>query len=129
MRGYFFIVICSLFFLQDLGAVPPSERGEIKIIVSGLSSDEGIIKIGLYNNRESYESRGSIASFVSLMVEPKDKEAVCMFSQIPYGEYTIKLFHDKNHNGVVDKNVFGIPNENFGFSNNPKVFLGLPSYS
>ena len=37
---------------------------------------------------------------------------------VPIGEYAITLYHDENGNEKLDKNVFGIPKERYGFSNN-----------
>ena len=129
MRKIFFIVALGFFlFLPKLPAQPLAKIGEIKVLIWGLQSDKGIVKIGLYNTKEGYRSRGSIASFLSASVKPKERKAEFIFEQVPYGEYTIKLFHDANYNGVVDKNIFGIPNESYGFSNNPKMLLGPPSY-
>ena len=38
--------------------------------------------------------------------------------ELPEGEYAILLYHDENANGKLDKNVFGMPKERYGFSNN-----------
>jgi uncharacterized protein (DUF2141 family) len=45
------------------------------------------------------------------------------------GEYAISIIHDKNRNGRLDTNFIGIPKEPFGFSNNPKIKFGPPSFS
>ena len=43
------------------------------------------------------------------------------------GNYAVKFFHDANNNGTMDTNWAGIPKESFGFSNNARIVLGLPS--
>jgi uncharacterized protein (DUF2141 family) len=40
----------------------------------------------------------------------------------------ICAYHDKNDNGRLDKNVFGIPTERYGFSNDPKRGFGPPTF-
>ncbi len=50
------------------------------------------------------------------------------FSDIEPGDYAIRYFHDENNNGAMDTNLFGLPVEGFGFSNNAKVNFGPPSY-
>lgn len=47
---------------------------------------------------------------------------------LPAGEYAISVFLDENNNGRLDQNVLGIPRERFGFSNNPRILTGAPSY-
>ncbi len=51
----------------------------------------------------------------------------CQFKNVPNGSYAISLFHDENSNGAHDKNSLGIPNEGYGFSNNPKARFGPPN--
>ncbi len=38
------------------------------------------------------------------------------------------VFQDLNANGKMDKNWLGIPKEPYGFSNNPKMSFGPPSF-
>ncbi len=47
---------------------------------------------------------------------------------LPAGEYAISTFLDENNNGRLDQNIIGIPKERFGFSNNPRILTGAPSY-
>jgi hypothetical protein len=41
----------------------------------------------------------------------------------------VAVFHDENMNGQLDKNMFGIPKEGYGFSNNPKKSIGPPKFA
>ncbi len=47
---------------------------------------------------------------------------------LPPGEYAISVFLDENNNERLDQNAIGIPRERFGFSNNPRILTGAPSY-
>lgn len=47
---------------------------------------------------------------------------------LPAGEYALSVFLDENNNGRLDQNMLGIPRERFGFSNNPRILTGAPSY-
>ncbi len=47
---------------------------------------------------------------------------------LPAGEYALSVFLDENNNGKLDQNMLGIPRERFGFSNNPRILTGAPSY-
>jgi uncharacterized protein (DUF2141 family) len=49
------------------------------------------------------------------------------FKDLEKGTYAIKLFHDVNNNGKMDTNMFGIPQEGYGFSNNVGKF-GEPDF-
>ncbi|MCP4022677.1 MAG: DUF2141 domain-containing protein, partial [Desulfobacteraceae bacterium] len=47
---------------------------------------------------------------------------------LPYGEYAVQVFHDENSNTKLDKRIFGIPIERYGFSNNASGKFGPPEY-
>jgi uncharacterized protein (DUF2141 family) len=49
------------------------------------------------------------------------------FTNIPYGEYAIASFLDKNENQSLDIGLFG-PTEPWGFSNNPRPALRGPNW-
>ena len=48
--------------------------------------------------------------------------------ELPDGIYAIGLYVDSNKNEKLDTNFFGIPKEQFGFSNNAKGRFGPPSF-
>jgi uncharacterized protein (DUF2141 family) len=49
---------------------------------------------------------------------------VVTFADLPEGTYVVSVYQDSNDNEQLDKNIFGIPKEKYGFSNNP----GRPNY-
>lgn len=44
------------------------------------------------------------------------------------GNYAITAFHDANNDSKLNKGSFGIPEEGFGFSNNPQIGFSAPSF-
>nr|WP_293845807.1 DUF2141 domain-containing protein [uncultured Arsenicibacter sp.] len=44
------------------------------------------------------------------------------------GEYAVAVYHDVNDNGKLDKKLFGIPKEPYGFSNNYRPVVSAPSF-
>ena len=50
------------------------------------------------------------------------------FNNVEPGDYAIRYFHDENSNRDFDNNMFGMPIEGYGFSNNAPVNFGPPSY-
>ena len=59
---------------------------------------------------------------------PKRPATRYAFGDIPAGRYALKVYHDANGNDRLDKGLFGIPKERYGFSNNPKVRGGMPPF-
>ncbi len=44
------------------------------------------------------------------------------------GTYAVSCFHDLNGNGKLDTNLFGIPTEPYGFSNNVRPKFRAPNW-
>ena len=61
-------------------------------------------------------------------VDATQERVHATFSVEP-GEYAIAVFHDENGNGKMDKHLFGIPKEPYGFSNNFRPRFSAPSFS
>lgn len=94
--------------------------------VSTFRNTNGMMVAALFNSASGYSSnsiyRSSIISLTSTT-------AFVTFDSIPSGEYSFSCFHDEDGNGSLNTNAFGIPNEGYGFSNNPGITFGLPSFS
>jgi uncharacterized protein (DUF2141 family) len=52
-----------------------------------------------------------------------------VFKDLPEGEYAFAVYHDVNSNGKMDKNIVGIPTEDYAFSNNALGKMGPPSFA
>jgi uncharacterized protein (DUF2141 family) len=48
--------------------------------------------------------------------------------ELPEGTYAVAVYQDLNQNAQLDSNVFGIPTEPYGFSNNVRPKLRAPSF-
>jgi uncharacterized protein (DUF2141 family) len=47
---------------------------------------------------------------------------------VPAGRWAVQAFHDENDNGEFDQNFIGLPQEGFGFSNDPPL-RGKPRFA
>jgi uncharacterized protein (DUF2141 family) len=101
--------------------------GSLKVTVTGASNNTGSVKIALFNSQKSFEA-GKAEPFMKASVSIKSGVSEYVFEGVPYGEYAIMLFHDENDNGKPDM-LFGIPREDFAFSNNVAPKFGPPKYS
>ncbi len=88
---------------------------ELKINVKDIQKMEGHLLIALYDNKESFDS--GKAKWSSKVKVDKNQHTIT-FEGLPAGEYAVKLYHDANDNNELDSNMFGIPKEGYGFSNN-----------
>jgi uncharacterized protein (DUF2141 family) len=47
---------------------------------------------------------------------------------VPPDRYAIQAWHDESNNGKISRTLLGIPREGVGFSNDPHLLLGPPSF-
>lgn len=104
---------------------PVTETGTLLILVTGFKSTKGQLMVALYNDAADFPVnepyKGSVTKISS------NKELI-KFENIPIGNYAIAALHDINKDGKLDKNIFGIPVEGYGFSNDARDKYGPPSF-
>ncbi len=103
-----------------------AQLSRIEFEVSTFRNTNGMIVGALFNSASGY-SNNSI--YRSSIISLTTTTAFLAFDSIPSGEYSFSCFHDEDGNGLLNTNAFGIPSEGFGFSNNPGITFGLPSFS
>ena len=120
------IVLSSVNNLAQSTEKSESKKGTLIITVTGFENDEGAAMIGLYNSEEGYTETGK--NYKGHSAEIKDSKVVWTIEDIPFGEYAVKLYHDENSNEKMDRNMLGIPTEDYGFSNNAGGAFGPADY-
>ena len=112
-------------FAQDTTKIE-NNAGKFILSVVGFESNEGKAMIFLFNSEESYSE--TVLNVKSIALEIEDKKTEWIIDELPFGEYAIKLYHDENGNKKMDRNILGIPSEDYGFSNNANGSFGPAEY-
>lgn len=100
----------------------------LEIVIPNIKQD-GIIYIAVYDNTDDYNSGDESQDIMAYnIIEPVFKGAYSKKISLKKGVYAIKVLVDNNDNGKIDLNFFGIPKEQFGFSNNVRGILGVPKF-
>lgn len=115
-------------FLSSFTFEKANTTSDLTVTVTGLRNSEGQMAIQLFNSSKGFPEKIENA-FKSIVVNPANKKAVFTVSDLPEGTYAIALMHDENKNKKMDKSLFGVPKEGFGFSQNPKIVFSAPSFS
>lgn len=90
----------------------------------GMKNNDGKLFVALYNTKDSFLKK----PFKTAIVDIKELKSSVTFSDLPKNNYAISTFHDKNNNGKMDTNFFGIPKEAIGTSNDAKGTFGPPKF-
>jgi uncharacterized protein (DUF2141 family) len=122
--NYFFLLVSLFFTLETLGQ---SNQTSLQISISGANSDAGSIRILVFSKPSGFPDQVKQA-VRSISLAPKNGKASFKLTDLPAGTYAIGVIHDQDNNGKLSTNAVGYPTEKFGFSNNPKVYFGPPSF-
>jgi uncharacterized protein (DUF2141 family) len=103
-------------------------RTRLFVNVDNVRSSRGLIAVTLYTDerRKFLAKRGSL--YVGRVPARPGRTRVCIHVPRP-GTYALAVYHDADADRSFDRTGLGLPDEGFGFSNNPPTFLGLPNFS
>jgi len=108
-------------------AAAAQSAGRISVTVTGLRSDEGSVRCGLYASAEGFRQPGR--EFRGVAVPIKGQRATCVFGNVPSGTYAVAVFHAERNETRMEYGMFGKPKQGYGFSRNPSSSFGPPSFS
>jgi uncharacterized protein (DUF2141 family) len=110
-----------------LAASANAPLASLDLGVSGLRSTKGLVRVCLTADSRHFPACDKDPQARHLSVAADAAKAM-RFDELPSGRYAVALFHDENGNGRIDTR-FGIPAEGVGFSNNPRLLFGPPSFA
>jgi uncharacterized protein (DUF2141 family) len=114
-------VLCGLLsgwaaFAQD--------RGEIRVKVVGLRSDQGVLRFGLFDKKETFATEdGAIVGGAHPI---KNGRCEFIIPDLPYDVYALIVGHDVNGDGKIDRNPFSP--ELKGISNYSGKIFWFPNF-
>ena len=96
----------------------------LTVKIKNLKNTEGRLEVSLFSTEADWLNTGT-----QKIVEFKHTdEVVVTFENVTPGIYAVSVIHDENSNGDLDTGVFGIPTEDYGFSNDAKGRFGPASF-
>jgi uncharacterized protein (DUF2141 family) len=110
--------------LALLGGMTPV--GQLEVGFAGMRSAKGVLRICVTRKADAFPSCRDDPNAIRRNVPAST--ASTRFDALPSGDYAVAVIHDANGNAKLDT-MLGIPKEGFGFSRNPAIRLGPPSFS
>ena len=123
MRNWVFFIFTWIIF----SSAHVENSYNLEVVVNGIVSKEGTVHIAIYRSQDAFPVYGK--QFKGQIIQVKGNTASASFTSLKIGLYAIAVFHDKNNNSKLDKNVFGVPTESYGFSNNARSTFSAPTFS
>ncbi len=109
---------------QEYLEIQTEVKQKLILEVEGLKSLEGELRVAIFNSKETYTKVPVYTKIVTV-----DSTTILLnVENLPFGEYAVAVYHDKNKNEKLDTNLLGIPKERYGFSNNARGRFGPASW-
>ena len=101
---------------------------ELSLDVTDLVAEKGRLYVAVFSDAKAFPGDAEKAILSKIVDVHQTSEHVVVGDLAP-GKYAVSIMQDENGNGKMDFNFLGIPKEGFGFSNNPTVYFGPPSFN
>jgi len=124
----FSALFCALFLWSaPAWASPAPSEGDCSLIihVTGFRNTKGLLGAELFTSSAGWPEDVD-KSFRHDHFPIEGDHATALFDLLPAGKYGVVVLHDENENQKLDRNIFLVPKEGFGFANNPHVLLTAP---
>jgi uncharacterized protein (DUF2141 family) len=115
----------ALSVIVNVAATSPS-TATLDVSIGGLRSLKGNVLICLTAAPRYFPNCDKDPSAHKLTVTAANANHIS-FADVAPGNYALALVHDENGNGKLDTRLI-IPREGFGFSRNPAIAFGPPSF-
>lgn len=99
-------------------------QAKLEVVVSKVKSADGNIRVGIFKDEGSFLTKAAWGK----VVKAEPGKVTVVFESLPAGTYGISAIHDENSNNELDKGMFGIPKEGYGFGNDAMGTFGPPSF-
>ena len=117
----------ALIFLLSISQLFAQQQSKnlIELSFTNQKSATGKIFLAIYDNEKSFGTPEN--AYLTETFQAKNPFLASI--ELKDGNYAIAVFQDINNNGKLDKNWVGIPLEPYGFSNDPVIRFGPPSFN
>jgi uncharacterized protein (DUF2141 family) len=112
--------------LAPIAAAASAPPPTVDVQISGLRSAKGQILVCLTTNPKAFPDCSKDKASVRMAVKAANAGDFKVAAPAA-GTYAIAVVHDENSNNKMDMALF-LPKEGFGFSRNPTITVGAPSF-
>jgi uncharacterized protein (DUF2141 family) len=120
-------ILVSILMLLPISMTEGELSNTLHVHVHQANSDRGQIRVLIFAKADGFPDQMEKA-MKNYSVSPKNNKCELTIEGLPAGVYAISVIHDEDGNGKLNTNPVGYPTEKFGFSNNPKIYFGPPSF-
>ena len=98
----------------------------LTLVISELRNQKGEVCVALFESKAGFPKDDTKAVENNCFAITALPMSVSF--DVPYGSYSVSILHDENKDGELNTGLMGIPKEGVGFSNDPMIIKGTPSF-
>jgi len=99
---------------------------QLTFVITGLRTNTGTVRGGIYSSAAVWtEVGGQVAVCTSRVAGGTSR---CTLTAPGPGRYAFAFYHDADDDHQLNRDMVGIPQEGYGFSNNAHPGMGAPSF-
>lgn len=115
------LLLCLFGFLQS------AQAQDLTVVVTGVRSSEGHIRLGFYYTEKDWKAEKSNLQRVLPKSGLRNGTVSVTLTDVPAGVYAVACVDDENDSGLMDWGLL-MPKEGFGFSNYYHKGISRPSF-
>ena len=123
MKSLILNTLCAA--MLAAGPATGAGAGELDLTMSGFAGDTGRARVVIMRGAAGFAGTEPVAKVISVPI--RDGQAVWRGALEP-GRYAVIAHHDRNGNDALDRPLFGLPLEPYGYSNGAWTSAGLPPF-
>lgn len=104
--------------------VAAARATDVEVHVQPVDGRGGLVRVGVCTEAEFLKGCSRRAS-----APAHPGEVTVLVPDVPPGVYAVTAFHDVSGADAITRNVLGIPTEGVGFSRDPALLFGPPSFA
>jgi len=121
------MMIATMWLVSGL-VLGANAEGTLRFEIHSIAPKGGQVGCALFDGEDGYPMSVDKA-IERVYAKIEDGQAGCVFEGIEPGEYAVSVMHDEDGDGELDKNMFGVPSEGWGTSNDaPARAFGPPKW-
>lgn len=119
------ILALIVILILGMAATAPATAGELRATIRNVRPQQGKVMVGVYESAAAYKAE---RRFAGLELPATGSEVAATFHNLPEGTYALTVYQDVDGDGKLDRNLFGVPAEPYGFSRDASASLGMPDF-
>lgn len=101
-----------------------ARAADLTVELDGYAAGKGHLMIAVFASAQGFPDESSQRT----RIEANGKTATAVFKGLAPGRYAVSAYADENDNTKLDRGLFGIPKERYGFSQDARGTSGPPEF-